>query len=257
MKKRLLLITCYLLFLSDCASDSRSAESDLVSQQKEQLEETVEKIKEDINNTQSEILKKEEEIKDDPSNNLHQEDLQKAKQALLEKEQELKKAEEALEEVNEVTDNTKEESLQAILNWMKEFEKDPDKLKGTKVTRPQGGVSTARYINFTSDKSLASYVRYPDKYMNKISSQEALLLMTHRCSSWPIYPKEAQYIKLSYAVCEEYTNLLGFRSGLQCYCQFTHTQVDTIFYRKPFPADYQGAKVSSWPERYERLIPQE
>ncbi|MCZ0931569.1 MAG: hypothetical protein OXJ52_00220 [Oligoflexia bacterium] len=151
------------------------------------------------------------------------------------------------------TAESKEERLQTVINQMKAFEADPDKRKGVK---PKPG-TIARYINFTSDKDEASYRRYPDKYMNKVSMQEALFLMTSYCSILFIYPKEAEYIKSSSVICEEYSHWLGLRrGGLQCFCRFTHTQVNTIFYKKPFLGEYQGSTNSNWQEDYKRLTQQ-
>ena len=109
------------------------------------------------------------------------------------------------------------------------------------------------YILSTSEEDKAFHYKYPDFYMNKVSNQEAIAITTDFCSKLQVSPEQAGYMQPSYATCEEYTNWLGFRSGLSCVCRFTNTLHNMIFYYRKHGSAYSSRTVSDWPEIYEKL----
>ena len=98
--KKLSVYILLLLLLASCSSDKEDIDlGDLASQKQEQLEEKSEEVLAIMDRTKQEISQIEGRVKEDPSNNQYQKDLQKARQDLLEKEQELQAIKKTLEEV--------------------------------------------------------------------------------------------------------------------------------------------------------------
>lgn len=107
----------------------------------------------------------------------------------------------------------------------------------------------------TLDETEAFKYKYPDKYMNKISNQEAIFLTTHHCSENRdrIHPTIEKYYQLLPVTCKKYNSWIGTRNGLECICRFTYTLNGQIFYFRKGAGYESSITISLWPEIYERL----
>ena len=125
---------------------------------------------------------------------------------------------------------------------------------------PRGG-----YYPFTKNKAAALTFHFPDKYGNKISQNEALILMGPECLK-PPYADAASKCFLG-PLCEESSNWLGFRKGLKCVCRFypidaehlmtdganAHRQEKRSLYLMPRPGEHSNRYIKTWPDRLKRL----